>query len=122
MAHGYGFTDESECNFLAYLSCLAVDDLTINYSAELAYWRYLASYFKRLYPEEWLIAYENLNPELKNDLLKIREHVVRYKDWMPKYRDLIYDNYLKTHGVKSGIRSYDEMIILIKAYTERSKD
>lgn len=119
MAHGYGITDESECNFIAYLSCLAIDDPNINFSAELAYWRYLASYYARLHRNDWKNVYDCLDPQLRFHLEQIREHIKRYKDWMPKYRDKIYDRYLKSHGVSSGIASYDEMIILIKAYSEK---
>ena len=118
MAHGYGITDESECNFIAYLTCTQSGVPEYVYSAELAYWRYLASYYRKWEPESWKDSYEDLHPLLREDLEEIRAHIVRYKDWMPKYRDIIYDNYLKQHGVKAGIRSYDQMVVLIKAYKE----
>jgi len=121
MAHGYGITDESECNFIAYLSCLAVDDPNIKFSAELAYWRYLASYYSRLHRDDWKTVYSCLDPQLRFHLEKIREYVNRYKNWMPNYRDKIYDRYLKSHGVSAGISSYDEMIFLIKAYSEKQE-
>jgi hypothetical protein len=118
MAHGYGITDESECNFIAYLTCLQSSDMNIRYSAELAYWRYLAGYFKYFHRADWESIYNGLNPKLIEDLDAISSHISKYKDWMPKYRDLIYDRYLKTHGVKAGIRSYNQMILLIAAYRE----
>lgn len=121
MAHGYGITGESDCNFIAYLSCLAIDDPNINFSAELAYWRYLASYYARLHREDWKNVYACLDPQLRYHLEKIREYINRYKDWMPRYRDKIYDRYLKSHGISSGIASYDEMIVLIKAYSEKQE-
>jgi hypothetical protein len=34
-------------------------------------------------------------------------------------RDVIYDKYLKSHGVKAGIKSYDQMIELIAAYRQK---
>lgn len=119
MAHGYGITDESECNFIAYLSCINSDNPRVRYSAELAYWRYLRSYFRRLFPEEWERMKSDLNPVIREDLEQIAFHINRFRDWMPRYRDIIYDNYLKSHGVKAGIKSYDLMIVLIKAYNEK---
>lgn len=116
MAHGYGFTDESVCNFIAYLTCLQTDDPYIQYSAELAYWRYLARYYKYYHSDTWAEKRAMLAPQLLEDLDQIRLHIQKYKDWMPKYRDVIYDQYLKSHGVKAGIKSYDEMIMLIAAY------
>ena len=121
MAHGYGFTDESVCNFVSYLTCIASDDPAIRFSAELAYWRYLVGYYKYFNRQAWKTEYENLNPLLKYHLEQIFEHINNYKDWMPKYRDIIYDQYLKTHGVKAGIRSYDLMIVLIAAHNKSQK-
>ena len=119
MAHGYGYTDESVCNFIAYLTCLRSEDKNIIYSAELAYWRYLARYYSYFYPERWTTDYDMLAPALRKDLEKIKEHITKYKDWMPKMRDVIYDNYLKSHGVSAGIKSYDQMIELIAAYNAK---
>lgn len=116
MAHGYGFTDESVCNFIAYLTCRKSSIPLIRYSGELAYWRYLARAYKQYYPIEWADGYEQLEPRLLQDLQSIREHVIRYKDMMPVMRDVIYDNYLKSHGVAAGIASYDQMVDLIAAY------
>lgn len=119
MAHGYGFTDESVCNFIAYLTCIQSDVPELKYSAELAYWRYLVGYYKYYHSKDWTETYKNLPEELKYDLDQISEHIRRYKDIMPKYRDIIYDKYLKTHGVRAGIRSYDLMIQLIASYEQK---
>lgn len=75
MAHGYGFTDESVCNFIAYLTCHISEDERLVYSAELAYWRYLAKYFKLYYPKEWIQVYENLDEIISGDLQEIRNHI-----------------------------------------------
>jgi len=122
MSHGYGITDESVANFVAYLTCIRSDNLEIRYSAELAYWRYLASYYKRFHRETWKSEYGALDIRLKEDLEAISDHISRYKDLMPKYRDVIYDSYLKKHGVKAGIKSYDQMIMLIAAYRRANQN
>ena len=116
MAHGYGYGDESVCNFVAYLTCIQSDMPALKYSAELAYWRYLARYYAYHFPDEWSQIKEQLSPALKADLEAIRQHISKYKNLMPVFRDLIYDKYLKTHGVTAGIKSYDQMIELIAAY------
>ena len=116
MAHGYGYTDESVCNFIGYLTCLKTGNPYIRYSAELAYWRYLSRYYAYYYADEWTSRYDNLPAIVRKDLDQIRKHNSRYKDLMPVMRDVIYDNYLKSHGVKAGLKSYDQMIELIAAY------
>ncbi|HMP32039.1 MAG TPA: DUF3810 family protein, partial [Saprospiraceae bacterium] len=50
MAHGYGITDEGDCNFIAVLVCANADDPYIRYSGLLAYWRYLANSLVRVAP------------------------------------------------------------------------
>lgn len=119
MSHGYGITDESEANFVGYMTCIRSNRLEVVYSAELAYWRYLIRYYRSFHPDDWSDYYNGLDPRLIQDLNLIQNHIKKYKDWMPKYRDVIYDNYLKTHGVKAGIRSYDQMILLIAAYKNK---
>ncbi len=116
MAHGYGFTDESVCNYIAYLSCYDSENSLISYSAELAYWRYLARAYRGYHRAEWADTYSGLSNELKSDLKAINDHVNRYKDLMPKSRDIIYDKYLKSHGVSAGIASYDQIVDLIAAF------
>lgn len=122
MAHGYGFTDESVCNFISYITCINSSSLEIQFSAELAYWRYLVGYYRYFHREKWKEEYENLNPKLHFHLDQISSHIEKYEDLMPKYRDVIYDKYLKSHGVKAGIRSYSQMILLIASYRKQNSN
>ena len=119
MSHGYGITHESDCNFFAYLACKNSNDPYIQYSATLAFWRYLASHLRSIDKELYEVKRELLNEAVINDLNQIRAYIDRYPDLMPKYRSLIYDQYLKSHGVSSGIKSYDRMILLIEAWNKK---
>lgn len=110
LAHGYGFTDEGECNFLGIIACLRSDDEFILYSGLLAYWRYLAS------------AIKNQDIQMFEDLLSCRSELVRldhedilsslnaYPEFFTVLRDKIYDIYLKKHGIKEGIASYVNVV------------
>ena len=119
MSHGYGITHESDCNFFAYLACRQSDDPYIQYSASLAYWRYLASHLRSVDRDLYEEKRAELNESVKNDLVEIRAYIDRYPDLMPKYRNKIYDQYLKSHGVSAGIKSYDRMILLIEAWNKK---
>ncbi len=116
MAHGYGVTDEGECNFLAYLVCSKIDDVYIQYSAEMSYYRYLARAVIRYDGEYYNSFREGLDFRILSDLDQINVYLNKYKELMPIARDKIYDNYLKAHGVEDGIVSYDRMVELIAAY------
>jgi len=122
MSHGYGITHESDCNFFAFLVCTQIHDPIYQYSANLAYWRYLAYQVRGIDKEHYQNIRDQLDPMVENDLLEIRKHINRYPDMMPKYRNIIYDKYLKSHGVSSGIKSYDRMILLLEAWNKRKSE
>jgi hypothetical protein len=118
MAHGHGYTDEGVCNFIGFLTCMYSKDAVIRYSGLLGYWRYLYYEIRSNHPD--IIASENFNLPvgLKNDLIAIRKDLLRFPDIMPWLRNLIYDSYLKTHGVNTGINSYNEIISQVIKWKE----
>lgn len=121
MAHGYGFTDEGECNFLGIIACLRSDDTFIFYSGLLAYWRYLAS------------AIKNHDIQMFEDLLSCRSELVRldhedilsclnaYPELFTGLRDKIYDIFLRKHGIKEGMASYGTVVNRMMALRQGSK-
>jgi len=115
MSHGYGITDEGECNFLAYLVCQASDNPQVQYSGMMSYWRYLATAVLRADPEYYQNYRAQLDQRIIADLDNINLYLNKYKELMPVMRDKIYDNYLKAHGVDDGIVSYSRLIDLVEA-------
>jgi Protein of unknown function (DUF3810) len=113
MAHGYGYTDEGACNFIGFLTCMRSDVPEIRYSGLMGYWRYLFFDIRNRNPELAKQTYETLTKGVKNDLKAIREDLNKYPDLMPVIRDKIYDSYLKSHGVSSGLQSYNEITIQV---------
>lgn len=116
MAHGYGMADEGVCNFLAYQVCTAHPDPYIRYAGTLYYWRYAAYEMKRFCPAELEDALRALPEGVRSDLKAIREYSDRYPDLIPMWRDLVYDSFLKSQGLRQGILSYDQVLILAHAY------
>jgi len=112
MAHGYGYTDEGECNFIGFLTCIRAKDDFIKYSGWLGYWRYLHYEVKAINPKLSTEVFRALPLGIKADLQVIYDASNKYPDIMPYLRNLIYDNYLKANGVKSGLRSYSEIVTL----------
>ena len=123
MAHGYGFGDEGICNFWAWLACTRSENLLLRYSARLAYWRYVRAALQRLSPETFRQAEEHLPKGLQNDLMAIQRQMARYPDILPQWRNLVYETYLKSQGVKEGLKSYSRLPMLIKAWQlKKQKD
>ena len=117
MAHGYGWTEEATANFVAYLTCTQADDLFTRYSGYLSYYRYVASNFKRQFPEEYKIFRENLPVGIKNDLTAINDRINRYPNWFDTSG--INDAYLKMQGVTEGVESYARIVVLVHSWRGR---
>lgn len=119
MAHGFGVTDEADCNFIAWLACLKSPDPWTRYSGALVYWRYTAAEMSRDSVEQMLRSFP---PVVEHSLDLIRQNDHKYPDLMPKLRDQIYSSYLKHHGVEGGLRSYNRVVLLVQQYMQRKND
>lgn len=119
MAHGYGYGDEGACNFIGYLTCMQSDIPILKYSATRAYWRYLMNDLRKVNPKVYNQIRKNLPQAVLNDLNAIYNNVMKYPDLFPAARDVIYDQYLKSNGISSGLQNYGHMVKYVKAYNER---
>lgn len=115
-AHGYGFTDEGTCNFLAYLACIQSDNPVFRYSGHLSYWRYLASSYRRNDREGYAEYFKTLPKGMVEDLYSIDENSDKYPDILPRWRDAVYDTYLKTQGIEEGVINYNRIVMLVKSW------
>jgi hypothetical protein len=116
MAHGFGVTDEGDCNFLGYLVCIQSDDPLVRFSGVLTYWRYLASEYRHAFPDAYAKQYETLPALVRETLAAIRMNDALYPDLFPKLRNAVYDSYLKSQGIAEGLRSYNRIVQLVWAY------
>ncbi|MEO6189852.1 MAG: DUF3810 family protein [Saprospiraceae bacterium] len=119
LAHGMGWTDEGECNFIAYMSCQRSDNKWIKYSGELSYWKYLVNQLDTKDSLIWNEVKENLNPDILLDVKNIRMTHDQYPYLFPSLRNYIYDSYLKVNQVKGGSESYNDIIRLVINYKKR---
>lgn len=118
MTHAYGFTDEGVCNFIGYLACLKSDQPLVQYSAHRVYWQYIMRHVKELDTIQYDYLRGFIPKGIYADTRAISEQMDRYPDLMPQVRDVIYDSYLKSHGVKAGLTSYSQMVAMVLAYKE----
>jgi len=117
MAHGYGVADEGACNFIAWLACSQSRDQWVRYGGALTYWRYAAAEM----PSDSVHQILNtLPPVVLRSIALIKANDKKYPDFMPKARDAIYSSYLKRHGVKEGLRSYNEVVMMVSQYLEKN--
>ncbi len=116
LSHGYGIGGEGTCNFLAYLACTESDNAYLKYIGYLYYWRYVAPDYRAYRPEEYKQIWENLPAGIKADLRAISAQMAKYPDIFPAIRDAAYNTYLKAQGIDDGIKNYDRVTMLVRAW------
>src|SRR5262249_1659435 len=111
-AHLAGFADESEANFVAYLTCRH-GDAAARYSGGL-----MMIGYARPARRDWLTAL-TLGP--RTDIYAMQHRYVNTSVTLRLAAKEGYDKYLKANRVETGIRSYDAVVQLIlgTAYDER---
>ena len=120
MTHGNGFTEEAECNFMAYVACIESDKLPLQYSGELNYLLYLLSALKKSNEMEFEKAILKLPFVIKKDLEEIRLYNLKHDFKIAIIGDAINNIYLKINGVKDGTKNYDKMMLLIYAWKHKN--
>ncbi|MBP6396454.1 MAG: DUF3810 family protein [Saprospiraceae bacterium] len=122
LAHGYGITGEADCNFVAMIACFRSENHFIQYAGLLTYWRYLASDLKKAASYSFYQTAFMRPIPIRKDLAVLYDALNQYPEIMPMIRDIIYDSYLKANGLKDGLKNYDKVIHLIRAWQKSSLD
>ena len=116
MAHGCGVTEEGEANFLALLACQASSDPAIRYSGFLAYWDYAAGELASVAPARFKTLWAGVPEGMKADVRAQRVNWDRYRGPLEKISRKVYEKYLKTQGIREGLKSYDRFVNLVAAW------
>ncbi|MEL6624030.1 MAG: DUF3810 domain-containing protein [Bacteroidota bacterium] len=119
MAHGYGFGDEGTCNFWAYLACMKSQDPFVQYAGLMGYWRYVASQYRRLNPDNYALQVKTLDRGVVNDLRSIRAVSQKYPGFFPEFSQKTYNAYLKQQGIKEGVVNYSKVVRMVMQWKAR---
>jgi hypothetical protein len=114
MAHGYGWTEEATANFIAYLTCINSTDNYTRYSGFINYYRYVASNYRRINPENYKVFRAQLPEGFRRDLEAINQRLLMYPTWFST--DKINDIFLKSQGVTEGVASYSRIVVLVYSW------
>lgn len=121
MAHSFGITNEGEANFVSWIVGVQSEDVLLQYAAHLQLFRYQLREISRRDPEIYREAILSLDPGIKNDLISI---LLKARKTPPLFGNLSRksnDLYLKTQGVKAGVRSYAQLPALAYAWRKRTE-
>ncbi len=122
MAHSYGVTNEGEANFIGWVICSHSDNPLLQYSGQLRLFRYQLNDLYRLDKEGYKAFLSNLGAGVKNDLASIAENSARIRPISLELTRRSNDLFLKTQGVKAGVKSYAQLPMLAYAWRGRLKD
>jgi len=122
MSHGYGFTDEGVCNFIAYAALSQHSNIYLSYSARLDYWETVARACLESDRERYLSQFKPFIPKgIVSDEHAIRAQHRKFKEFAPEVRYQVYDSYLKAQGIESGMLNYEEVLMLVRAWRKARK-
>ncbi len=108
--HLAGYARESEASFFAWVVCLHGDD-AVRYSGQL---ELLLRLLAAIEPAARARLIGRVSPGVARDIAAIAERNRRAQ--MPAVTRTawrIYDRYLRTNRVESGVRNYDEVVALV---------
>lgn len=113
LAHAAGLCSEADADLAAVLAGLGARDPYARYATRL---RLLGAFIASLPREEALALAATLPGEARADLAAIREARARYHvPSLAKVQRTVYDAYLRSQGVREGIREYSFVVKLVLA-------
>jgi hypothetical protein len=121
MAHGFGFNDEGVANFLAFLACDQAENQAVKYSGRLAYWNSVAGELFRISPQDLRNLLVDMPAGMRADLRAAAENWDRYRGSLMEIGEKINQQYLRSQGVKEGLKSYDRLAMLVVAWRDKEK-
>ncbi len=109
MAHQAGIAAEDDANLMAYIICVESKNTAFRYSA---YFNLFLYAYADLKAKDSLVAkgiFATLNQQSKNDMDTLRAMNKRYRSKFRLISTSLYDDYLKLHGQRDGINTYNDV-------------
>ncbi len=116
LSHLRGFMDEGEANFIGWLACLNSDNQSFRRSAYMLAWIYGGNALNKEDPK-LRESLRNMFPEeAKAEFKAANEFWAAYESPASQVQNKINDAYLKSNGLKEGIKSYDGVLALMLSW------
>ena len=114
MAHRMGFAREDEANFVAVYACLGYGDANCRYSAAYLAYIYCYNSLAKADPTAASEVAAGCSDLFRADLDATTEHYEKQESKAAsEVFDKVYDGYLKSFSVESGVQSYGEVTDLL---------
>ncbi|MEX2568357.1 MAG: DUF3810 domain-containing protein [Cyclobacteriaceae bacterium] len=120
MAHGCGISDEGEANFISWIICSKSQDPWLQYVGQLKLFRYQMNDLYRMDGKGYEDFVKRMDLGVKNDIRAILANNLAHPPMFLKLSKMSNDLYLKSQGVKAGIKSYTQLPMLAHAWKMKS--
>ena len=117
-AHQFGVASEAECNLYAFIVCATSDDAQLRYSAYLSTLSYVLTNYRKTFPNEYRDLVGLIDKRIISDVNTISNHWISSQNQtINKAHREVYDTYLKTNQINTGIQNYSDVVsLLISTY------
>ena len=123
IGHAMAFARENEANFAAFLACSANESPIFRYSGYYSAFRYCYNSLWQIDQNAAQALRQQISPEVQADMLAAQAHYAELENAGAKEAtNQVYDSYLKSFSVESGVQSYGEVTdLLLSWYFTRLK-
>jgi hypothetical protein len=117
-AHQFGVASEAECNLFAFIVCATDNDAQLRYSAYISTIGYVLNNYYKIFPDDYKNLLETVDNRIIEDMKAMSKHWTEARSQtLSNVHQVVYDTYLKTNSINSGIKNYSEVVnLLISAY------
>jgi peroxiredoxin family protein len=119
LAHQNGVGAENEASFFGFIAGIKSNDRLLKYSSY--YWG-TREFLYSTWEIDSLVYKDlrnRLSPNVLNDYKTENEYWVKYQGPLSKLTNLFYSNFLKANNQPSGLRTYNQMVVLSMAHFKK---
>jgi hypothetical protein len=111
ISHQLGVAREDEANLVAYLVGINSRDTNFLYSVNYNMLRYILLEVRVKSPEDYTVMLNKIDPKVLANFKAENEFWAKYNGEMSTYMGIAFDKFLKLNKQKSGINSYQNIVI-----------
>lgn len=118
MAHQRGVNFEDEANFCAIAACITSNIPVYEYSGYLLGLTYLADNLNKADPNAFRQIISKFNANVIQDWNDIGDYSINNETPVTETVTAVYDEYLKSNGIDSGVNSYGACVDMLVSWLE----
>jgi hypothetical protein len=121
LSHQMGFGPEDEANFVGFIAGTQSHDRLLRYSS---YYVGVQEFMFALKMQDSVARKElkkRISPLVLSDFKTEREYWLSYEGKMEKLSSIFYDNFLKANNQPQGLKTYNNMVLLVLAYRKKHR-